>query len=232
MSPELAFALSLADDADAIALGRFRAGDLRVETKPDLTPVSEADRAVEAALRARIEREHPGETVLGEESGGDDDSGWILDPIDGTRNYTRGIPVWATLIACADRLAVVSAPALGRRWWAERGAGAFANGEPIRVSTLDRLEDATLLYGLDRPIPARAWSAWHVRGFGDFWAHMLVAEGARRGRVRRRGAGGLGHGGRARDRRGGGRPLRRPRLVERPARPQRAALTAARTAAS
>jgi histidinol-phosphatase len=177
-SRDLSFALALADDADAIALGRFRAADLRVETKPDLTPVSEADRAVENALRARIERERPGEPVFGEEAGGSDDSGWILDPIDGTRNYTRGIPVWATLIAYADRLAVVSAPALGRRWWAERGAGAFANGERIHVSAVDRLEDATLLYGLDRPIPGAAWSAWHVRGFGDFWAHMLVAEGA------------------------------------------------------
>ena len=177
MSPELAFALSLVDDADAIALARFRAADLRVETKPDRTPVSEADQAVEQTLRARIERERPGEPILGEESGGTDDSGWILDPIDGTRNYTRGIPVWATLIAYADRLAVDSAPALGRRWWAERGSGAFANGEPVHVSAVARLEEATLLYGLDRPIPERAWSAWHVRGFGDFWAHMLVAEG-------------------------------------------------------
>jgi histidinol-phosphatase len=177
-SRDLSFALALADDADAISLARFRAADLRVETKPDLTPVSEADRAVEEALRARIERERPSQAVLGEEAGGSDDSGWILDPIDGTRNYTRGIPVWATLIAYADRLAVVSAPALGRRWWAERGAGAFANGERIHVSAVDRLGDATLLYGLDRPVPAAAWSAWHVRGFGDFWAHMLVAEGA------------------------------------------------------
>jgi histidinol-phosphatase len=178
MSPELAFALSLADDADALALARFGAADLRVETKPDLTPVSEADRAVEDALRARIGRERPGEPVFGEEEGGSDDSGWILDPIDGTRNYTRGIPVWATLLAYADRLAVVSAPALGRRWWAERGAGAFADGRRIHVSAIDRLEHATLLYGLDRPIPKRAWDAWHVRGFGDFWPHMLVAEGA------------------------------------------------------
>ena len=116
--------------------------------------------------------------MLGEEEGGEDASGWILDPIDGTRNYTRGIPVWATLIAYAERIAVVSAPALGRRWWAERGSGAFANGEPIRVSGVGRLEDATVLYGLERPPPARAYDAWHVRGFGDFWAHMLVAEGA------------------------------------------------------
>jgi histidinol-phosphatase len=175
---DLAFALSLADDADAISLPRFRAADLRVETKPDLTPVSEADYAVETALRERLARERPGEPVLGEEEGGDDRSGWILDPIDGTRNFTRGIPVWATLIAYADRVGVVSAPALGRRWWAERGTGAFANGSPIRVSAIDRIEDATLLYALDRPVPARAFDAWHVRGFGDFWAHMLVAEGS------------------------------------------------------
>ncbi|HEX4930035.1 MAG TPA: inositol monophosphatase family protein, partial [Gaiellaceae bacterium] len=166
------------DDADAITLARFRAADLRVETKSDLTPVSEADRAVEAMLRGRIERERPGEPVLGEEEGGADTSGWILDPIDGTRNYTRGIPVWATLIAFADRVAVVSAPALGRRWWAVRGGGAYVNGESIHVSRISRLEDATLLYALDRPVPERAWAAWHLRGFGDFWAHMLVAEGA------------------------------------------------------
>ncbi len=175
---DLSFALSLADDADAITLARFRAADLHVETKPDLTPVSEADRAVETALRARIERERPGDAVLGEEEGGEDRSGWILDPIDGTRNYTRGIPVWATLIAFADRVAVVSAPALGRRWWAVRGDGAYVNGEPIRVSGIERVEDATLLYALDRPLPERAWDAWHRRGLGDFWAHMLVAEGA------------------------------------------------------
>jgi histidinol-phosphatase len=178
VSPDLDFALSLANAADAITLARFRATDLRVETKPDLTPVSEADRAVEAALRERIARERPGEPVLGEEEGGGDVSGWVLDPIDGTRNYTRGIPVWATLIAYADRVGVVSAPALGRRWWAERGAGAFADGQPIHVSAIDRLEDATLLFALDRPVPQRAFDAWHLRGFGDFWAHMLVAEGA------------------------------------------------------
>jgi histidinol-phosphatase len=178
VSPDLALALSLADDADSIALDRFRALDLRVETKPDLTPVTEADRAVETALRERLARERPDEPVLGEEEGGDDVSGWILDPIDGTRNYTRGIPVWATLIAYADRVAVVSAPALGRRWWAERGHGAFRDGEAMRVSAVDRLEDATVVYGLDRQPPERAWDAWHVRGFGDFWSHMLVAEGS------------------------------------------------------
>jgi histidinol-phosphatase len=178
VGPDLEYALSLADDADAIAIARFRAHDLHIETKPDLTPVSEADRAVETMLRERLARERPGDPVLGEEEGGEDTSGWILDPIDGTRNYTRGIPVWATLIAYADRVAVISAPALGRRWWAERGGGAFADGEPISVSGVGRLEDATVLYGLERPPPARAYDAWHIRGFGDFWAHMLVAEGA------------------------------------------------------
>ena len=177
MSPDLELALSLADDADAISLARFRSLDLHVETKPDLTPVSEADRAVEAALCLRLARERPGEPVLGEEEGGEDTSGWILDPIDGTRNYTRGIPVWATMIVLADRVAVVSAPALGRRWWAERGRGAYANGEPIHVSRIERIEDATVLVrGLEPP--ALAARAWHVRAFGDFWAHMLVAEGA------------------------------------------------------
>ena len=174
---DLAFALSLADDADTISMARFRAPDLKVETKPDSTPVSEADRLVESTLRARIAQERPGEAVLGEEEGGDD-SGWIIDPIDGTRNYTRGIPIWATLIAFEDRVAVVSAPALGRRWWAERGQGAYADGQRIHVSAIERLEDATLLYALDRPVPERAWDAWHLRGFGDFWAHMLVAEGS------------------------------------------------------
>jgi len=174
---DLAFALSLADDADTISMARFRASDLKVETKPDLTPVSEADRLVESTLRARIEHERPGEAVLGEEEGGDA-SGWVIDPIDGTRNYTRGIPIWATLIAFEDRVAVVSAPALGRRWWAERGQGAYADGQRIHVSAIDRLEDATVLYALDRPVPERAWDAWHLRGLGDFWAHMLVAEGA------------------------------------------------------
>ena len=180
METELAFALSLADDADAIALSRFRAADLRVDTKPDLTPVSEIDHAVEERLRERIAAERPGERVLGEELGADEGEGarWIVDPIDGTRNYTRGIPVWATLLAFEDRVAVVSAPALGRRWWATRGGGAFADGVPIRVSAIDRLEDATVLVALNQPPAPRVFAAWHVRGLGDFWAHMLVAEGA------------------------------------------------------
>ena len=190
MSAELAFALELADAADAIALPRFRALDLRVDTKPDLTPVTDADRAVEQALRGRIGRERPGDGVLGEELGAEGSTAerWILDPIDGTRNYSRGIPIWATLVAFERRgelvLGVASAPALGRRWWAERGAGAFANGERIRVSRIERLEDAVLSFtrsGVLRdavrllPLLDRAW---HARTFSDFWQHVLVAEGS------------------------------------------------------
>ncbi|HET6945201.1 MAG TPA: inositol monophosphatase family protein, partial [Gaiellaceae bacterium] len=149
MDADLDFALSLADMADALTLTRFRAADLRVETKADLTPVTDADRSVERALREAIARERPGEGVLGEEEG--DDGGsvrWVLDPIDGTRNFSRGIPVWATLIALErDDVRVcgaVSAPALGRRWWAARGSGAFANGERIHVSRVRDLGRATV----------------------------------------------------------------------------------------
>jgi histidinol-phosphatase len=187
MGSDLAFALELADAADALSLPRFRSRDLVVETKADLTPVTEAARAVETELRRLLAERRPGEAVLGEEEGGGAGGGspvrWVIDPIDGTRNYSRGLPVWATLIALerSGRLevGVVSAPALGRRWWAARGEGAWRDdGERLRVSTVDRLEDATVLVALDRPVPAAAFGAWHVRAFGDFWAHMLVAEGA------------------------------------------------------
>ena len=122
--------------------------------------------------------------MLGEEFGvtGGGSRRWIVDPIDGTRNYSRGIPVWATLIALEEdgaiRLGVVSAPALGRRWWAERGSGAFANGDPIHVSRVAQVEDAVLCFALEQPLPAVAQRCWHPRAYGDFWAHMLVAEGA------------------------------------------------------
>jgi histidinol-phosphatase len=191
VSPDLELALSLADDADAVTLPRFRAHDLRVETKTDLTPVSEADRAAEAALRERLARERPGEPVLGEEEGGDDTSGWIIDPIDGTRNYTRGIPVWATLIALIHEgdvvVGVVSAPALGRRWWASRGDGAFVNGRRCWVSGVTELGDAQVsvtfsdgwdALGLTSALVDLATGARRARGFGDFWQHALVAEGA------------------------------------------------------
>ncbi len=184
---DLAFAHGLADAADAITLSRFRAHDLAVETKPDLTPVSEADRAAEEAIRDLVARARPGEGVLGEEYG--DDGGetrWIVDPIDGTINYVRGVPVWGTLLALEREARVevglVSAPALGRRWWAVRGEGAWAAGERCRVSQVARIEDCAASTTSPGAMPA-GWSevvrrAWAVRGLSDFWQHCLVAEGA------------------------------------------------------
>jgi len=193
--PDLALALELADVADRITLDRFRATDLVVDTKPDLTPVSEADRAVEHAIRERLARERPDEPVLGEEEG--DGAGaaaetrWIVDPIDATKNYVRGIPVFATLIALErdgdETVGVVSAPALGRRWWAVRGEGAFGDGRPLRVSAVARLADAVLTYtnasdffrrGLGDAFEELAGTAWAPRGYGDFWQYVLLAEGA------------------------------------------------------
>ena len=187
MDADLAFALELADDADALSLPRFRAVDLHVETKPDLTPVTDADRAVERALRERIERERPGDEVLGEEEGGANGAvRWIIDPIDGTKNFSRGIPVWATLIALERGGRVVcgvaSAPALGRRWWAARGEGAWRNGDRLDVSQIGSLAEATVSFsrsGFDDPHTLElARRAWHAQPFSDFWAHLLVAEGA------------------------------------------------------
>jgi histidinol-phosphatase len=181
----LALALELADLADFLSLPRFRATDLRVETKPDLTPVTDADRAVESALRRRIATARPREAVLGEEEGeaGAAGSGrWVLDPIDGTKNFSRGMPVWATLIAFEREgraeCGVVSAPALGRRWWAARGEGAFRDGEPIHVSGVNQVADAAVSCAYAHDFAAVEPMAWHVRGFGDFWQHMLVAEGS------------------------------------------------------
>jgi len=187
VNADLAFAFRLADAADAITSARFRASDLRVETKPDLSPVSEADRAAEEAIRSLVAASGRDEGVLGEEFGDDGgDAKWIVDPIDGTTNYVRGIPVWATLLAleregvvCAS---LVSAPALARRWWAGSGEGAFADGSRCRVSAVSRVEDATVSTTSARRMPA-GWTAivmraWANRGLGDFWQHCLVAEGA------------------------------------------------------
>ena len=197
---DLALALALADAADAVTTDRFGALDLRVRTKPDATPVSDADTAAEQAIRAVLERRRPGDGVLGEEfgaSGAGTGRRWVLDPIDGTKNYVRGVPVWATLIALMDAdevyVGVVSAPALGRRWWATRGQGAwssFAGGEPrhLHVSQVAELADTSFGYS-----SLRGWAASpggrdgllalerqvrRTRGYGDFWQHMLVAEGA------------------------------------------------------
>jgi histidinol-phosphatase len=186
---DLRLALELADLADAITLERYRARDLVVETKPDLTPVTEADREVERMIRERLASERPGDAVVGEEFGGTAgaERRWIIDPIDGTKNYVRGIPVWATLIALGDEVAVVSAPELHRRWWASRGQGAFADGRPIHVSAVSELADAQFLWsgieewdaiGRTESVLALAGRCWRSRGLGDFWQYMLVAEGA------------------------------------------------------
>jgi histidinol-phosphatase len=183
VNADLAYALELADAADALTLPRFRAADLHVETKPDLTPVTDADRAAERLLRERIARDRPGEGVLGEEEGDDATAvRWIVDPIDGTRNFSRGIPTWATLIALErdGRIVcgVASAPALDRRWWAAPGEGAFANGSRIHVSVVGALADASVSCTYARDLALLEPQVWHARGFGDFWQHVLVAEGA------------------------------------------------------
>lgn len=198
----LSFALELADAADAIAMRAYRS-DQAIKRKPDGSFVTPADVETETALRARIAERFPEHAVLGEEEGDDSRSleapaRWILDPIDGTHSYMRGIPVWATLIACERggtiEVGVVSAPALGTRWWAGRGLGAFRGApdrqdrrdeEPIRVSTVGRLEEAQVSCGdivctLDLWPGARELldQAWRVRAFGDFWGFCLVAEGS------------------------------------------------------
>jgi histidinol-phosphatase len=191
---DLVLAMSLADLADVITLSAFRSRGLKVETKPDQTPVTEADRAVEERLRAELATTRPDDSIVGEEYGGTDVTGrrWIIDPIDGTKNFLRGVPVWATLVALADdggvRVGVVSAPALGRRWWAERGAGAWTQGpEDVRprrlaVSAVAALADASFSYSDPVGWPAGAvehlsGESWRVRAYGDFWSHLLVAEG-------------------------------------------------------
>jgi histidinol-phosphatase len=199
-SDDLGLALELADLADSITLSLFRAEDLVVETKPDLTPVTEADRAVEQAIREHLAHERHGDAVIGEEYGASSVQSsrrWIVDPIDGTKGYVRGTPVWATLLALeVDReitVGVVSAPALTRRWWAARGAGAFADdgaGEAarrLRVSAVRELSDASLCFGgledwdgigrLDALLELGR-RCWRTRGYGDLWSYMLVAEGS------------------------------------------------------
>nr|WP_208392894.1 inositol monophosphatase family protein [Frigoribacterium faeni] len=198
-------ALTLADAADAISTERYRSADLHVSLKPDRTHVTDADQAVERAIRAGIESERPGDSFYGEEFGDDsagDDAGddaavrrqWIVDPIDGTANFLRGVPVWATLISLVvdgvPVLGVVSAPALGRRWWASTGGGAFSTEHgtaPLRVSGVRELADASLSYnGLEywreagrlEPLLALTEQVWRTRAYGEFWSYLLVAEGA------------------------------------------------------
>lgn len=196
---DLALALALADVADRISMARFRATDLIVETKPDLTPVTEADRAVEQALRAELAQARPADGILGEEFGSEGGAHrrWVLDPIDGTKNYVRGVPVWATLIGLmVDEdavVGVVSAPALGRRWWAASGQGAWttdptsSSPRPLRSSGVRALADASFSFsdavgwaerGAQDGLRVLLSGTWRQRAYGDFWSHMLVAEGA------------------------------------------------------
>ncbi|MBW9215641.1 histidinol phosphatase [Mumia sp. zg.B53] len=192
----------LADNADAISMEKFRAADLVVTTKPDTTWVTEADQAVERTIRRTLRSARTRDTVLGEESGEqvgtveDAPRRWIIDPIDGTSNYVRGVPVWATLIALAVEDEVVascvSAPALGRRWWASKGGGAYTgkslmSATRLQVSKIDRIDDASLAYaslggwediGKLESFLALTRRCWRTRGYGDFWSYMLLAEGA------------------------------------------------------
>jgi histidinol-phosphatase len=194
---DLRLAHVIADMVDSLTTSRFQAADLRVETKPDLTPVSDADKAAEDLVRTQLRRTRPRDAVVGEEfePTGRGTRQWVVDPIDGTKNYVRGVPVWATLIALLDEgrpvVGVVSAPALGRRWWAAAGTGAWTGrslsaARRLHVSAVSRLEDASLSYsdlseweraGRREQFLALERRVWRSRAYGDFWSYMLVAEG-------------------------------------------------------
>lgn len=195
---DLRLAHVLADDADALTTSRFRALDLHVMTKPDLSPVTDADQAVEEGIRRTLSRARPRDAVLGEEQGsiGQSARRWVVDPIDGTKNFVRGVPVWATLIALMVEdevvVGVVSAPQLNRRWWAMRDGGAWTGKSLLRasacqVSDVSRIEDASLSYasldgweerGRLDDFLSLSRRCWRTRAYGDFWSYMLLAEGA------------------------------------------------------
>ncbi len=195
---DLALALELADIADEISLARFRALDLHIENKPDRSPVTDADRSVELALKNLLAEKAPNDALIGEEFGntGAASRTWIIDPIDGTANYLRGVPVWATLIALAvdskPVVSVVSAPAMGRRWWAAPETGAFTSDidgttRSLKVSAISDLEHASLSYnnlqlwdqaGMLPQLTQLSRKVWRTRAYGDFWSYMLLAEGA------------------------------------------------------
>ncbi len=198
-SSDLELALRLADEADSITKARFGALDLKVDAKPDLTPVSDADLAVEKAIRVLLGHARPDDAVLGEEFGGEAEfSGrqWVIDPIDGTKNFVRGVPIWASLIALLEDgvpvVGVVSAPALGRRWWAAAGSGAWSvvhpgAPQPISVSAVSDLSAASLSFSSlsgwrERRLRERFLDltddVWRIRGYGDFFSYCLLAEGA------------------------------------------------------
>jgi histidinol-phosphatase len=196
LSEDLALALRLADAADSVSMVRFDAADLEIEAKPDASYVTEADLATERAIRAILATERPTDGVFGEEFGAQGDSArqWIIDPIDGTHNYLRGIPMWATLIALAvdgvPQVGVVSQPAIGRRWWGATGHGAWtatADGpRRLRVSDVDDLSRASVSFqsiqqwdevGRADDVVRLSRAVWRDRGYGDAWPYMLVAEG-------------------------------------------------------
>ena len=195
---DLRLAHALADAVERVTMPRFKAEDLRVDSKPDRSLVSDADRSAEEVLRFQLSRTRPRDAVHGEEfpDTGHGPRRWILDPIDGTHNYVRGVPVWATLIALVDGdqpvLGLVAAPALGRRWWAAQGTGAWTGrsitaARRIQVSGVRSLSDASVSLssitswssvGRMRPMLGLLERCWRVRGYGDFWSYMLLAEGA------------------------------------------------------
>jgi histidinol-phosphatase len=191
---DLALALELADLADSISTERYRSADLHVSLKPDRSHVTDADQAVERAIRERVAAARPGDTFYGEEYGHDAPSHrqWVVDPIDGTANFLRGVPVWASLISLVvdgvPVVGVVSAPMLARRWWASQGGGAHSSEHdgPLRVSGVSDLGDASISFnGLEYWIDAGRLPqlldltarVWRTRAYGDFWSYMLLAEG-------------------------------------------------------
>lgn len=215
LQDDLALAHALADLADAITLDRYQAQDLVITTKPDHTPVTDADRAVETAIREALASHRPTDGLVGEEFGSEKGTSgryWVIDPIDGTKNFMRGVPTWATLIALVSVdasseeeviVGIASAPALARRWSAAKGHGAFVRfnsgnhdelledfdnasiDKKMSVSKVKELSDASISYSDfvgwgDRlePFQKMLANAWRTRGIGDFWSHMLVAEGA------------------------------------------------------
>ncbi|WP_431801125.1 inositol monophosphatase family protein [Microbacterium sp. bgisy203] len=197
LGDDLALALRLADAADAVSMARFDAADLEVSLKADASHVTEADLATERAIRGILAAERPSDGILGEEFGtsGDVTRQWIVDPIDGTANYLKGIPMWTTLIALAidgvPRVGVASQPALGRRWWAATGLGAWTNvpgaeARRLQVSGVDRIEDASVSFqsieqwdevGRSDDLLRLSRAVWRDRGYGDTWPYMLLAEG-------------------------------------------------------
>jgi histidinol-phosphatase len=196
LSLELEFALSLADVADTITLPHYDRRSFTLDWKSNQTEVTEADRDAEAAIASLVATHRGAHALFGEEHGhaGDQDSDWrwVIDPIDGTSNFVRGVPVWATLVALThvERgpvVGVVSAPAMARRWWAADGLGAYADGRRIQVSAVGSLAEAQVSVtfntgwddlGLTPNLVGLQQAAYRARGYGDFWQHMLVAEGA------------------------------------------------------